>query len=107
MPVTQPVGLIDGVMQDTLAFRGERYLHRRGDALPDGDARFNLFADGFARPQQAPDQSLVFPQEAQQQVFGFDVGAAVLAGFVPGEEDRAPRLLSEALEHGLTLFSIQ
>src|SRR6266849_5599996 len=101
--VAQPLGLFSGAVQDALALLAERHLHRGGDALADGDARFDLLADRFdrpVRPQEAVRQGFVFPHQAQQQVFGFDVRAAVLARLVPREEDHPPSFLCVAFKHG-------
>jgi hypothetical protein len=51
------------------------------------------------RAQEAVGQSLVFAQQAQQQVLGLDIRRAKLAGLVPREEDHATRLLCIAFEH--------
>src|SRR5450631_777185 len=45
------------------------------------------------------DHGVVLAQQAQQQVLGFDVRRAELAGLIARKEDHAPRLFGIALEH--------
>src|SRR5713101_6188313 len=100
--VVQAVGLFRGIFQDAVAFLAQRNLNRSGNALADGDALFDFFADGFNRAvgaEKAVGQGLVFAQQPQQQVFGLDVRAAVLRGFVAREENHAPRLFRVAFKH--------
>src|SRR5215813_11482581 len=49
--------------------------------------------------QKAVGQGLVFAQQAQEQVFGLNIGRAELAGFIPRKKDYAPCLFCVALEH--------
>ena len=100
--VAQPLGFFGAVGQHALAFVAEGQVHRSGDLLADGGVSFDLLADGFHRrvgTQEPVGQRLVFPQQAQQQVFRLDVRAAELAGLVAREKDHPPRLLRVSLEH--------
>jgi hypothetical protein len=45
----QALGFFRGEVQDALALLAERHFDGRGNALADGDARFDLFADGLDR----------------------------------------------------------
>src|ERR1035438_10902409 len=45
------------------------------------------------------DHGVVLAQQPQQQVLGFDIRRAKLAGLIPRKEDHAPRLFRIALEH--------
>ena len=106
--VPEPFGFFGGVVQDALAFLAQRDFHRGGDALAHGDARFDFLADGFdraVRAQKSVGQRLVFAQQAEQQVLGLDVRAAVLARLVPREKDHAPCLLCIAFKHGSPTLS--
>ena len=63
---------------------------------------FDLFPDRFhggVRPQEAVRQRLVLAQQPQQQMLGFDVRAAELAGFISREKDYPPRLFRVSLKH--------
>ena len=63
---------------------------------------FDLFADRFNRgmgTQKAVGECLVFAQQAQQQVFGFDIWRTELAGFVTSKKDYSPRLFCVAFKH--------
>src|SRR5262245_35975464 len=44
-------------------------------------------------------QGFVLAQQAQEQVFGLDVGGAELAGLITRKKDYAPRLFCIPLEH--------
>src|SRR5579859_2790178 len=49
--------------------------------------------------QEAIGESLVFPQKAQKQMFGLNIGAAVLASFISREKNHAASLLCIAFKH--------
>src|SRR5580693_8792406 len=55
------------------------------------------------RAQEAVGQRLVFAQQPQQQVLGFYIRRAELAGLIPRKEDHAPCLLRIPFEHDLLL----
>ena len=77
--VPEALGLFGGEIQDALGFLAERHFHRRGDALADGDALFDLLADGFDRAvgtQETVGQRLVLAHQAEQQMLGLDVRAS-------------------------------
>ncbi len=98
----QALGLFGGEIQDALAFLAQRHFHGRGDALANGDARFDLFADGLdrsVRAQKSIGQRLVLAHQAEQQMLGLDVRAAVLAGLVPRKEYYATRFFRIAFKH--------
>ena len=100
--VVEPLGLFGAIRQHALALVAQRQIHRSGNLLANGGVPFDLLADGFhrrVRTQEAVGQRLVFPQQAQQQVFGLDVRAAELAGLVAREEDHPPRLFRVTLKH--------
>ncbi len=100
--VIQPFGLFRAISQNALAFVAEGQIHGSGNLLADGGVPFDLLADRFhrgVRTQETVRQRLVFAQQAEQQVFGFDVGAAELAGLVAREKDHSSRLLRVSLEH--------
>jgi hypothetical protein len=62
----------------------------------------NLLADGFdgdAGEMKAFEEELVFAEQAEEEMLGFDVGRAVLAGFVTRREEGAAGLLGVAFEH--------
>ena len=108
--VPEPLGLFGGEIQDALALLAQRHFHGRGDALANGDARLDLLAnrlDRAVRPQKAVGQRFVLAHQAEQQMLGLDVRAAVLAGLVPSEEDHAPGLFRIAFKHGSALFSLR
>ena len=86
-----------------LAFLAEGHFDRRGDALANGDARFDLLANGLDRAvgtQKTIGQGLVLAHQAEQQMLRLDVGAAVLAGLVTREKYHATSLFCVAFKHG-------
>src|SRR4029077_3568297 len=77
--------------------------------LANRDARFNLFANGLDRallPQKSVRQRLVLAHQAEQQMLGLDVRAAILAGFVPRKKYDASRLFRIPFEHVSSLLPL-
>src|SRR2546429_3451465 len=73
----------------------------------DLDARLNLFTNGFDRAllaQEAVGQSFVLAHQAKQQMLRFNVGTAILAGFVSCKKDDATRFLCIPFEHVSSLL---
>ena len=100
--VGKPLGLLGRVSQHPFALVAQGQIDRRRNFFTDRRARFDLLADRFHRrvgSQEAVGKSLVLSDEPQQQVFGFNVGTAELAGFVAREENYSARLLRVAFEH--------
>ncbi len=98
----ETLGFFAGHIEDALALRAERHFHRSRNALANRDAGFDLFADGFDRsllPQEAIGQRFVLAHQAEQQMLGLDVRAAVLAGFVSRKENNASRFFCIPFEH--------
>ena len=109
VPVAEALGFFGGEIQDALGFLAERDFHGRGDALANGDALFDLFADGLdgaVGTQKTIGQCFVLAHQAEQQVLGLDVRGTVLAGFVARKKYDASCLLSVAFKHGSTRFSL-
>ncbi len=100
--VIQALGFFGAIRQHTLALMAQRKIDRRRNFLPDRGVPFDLLSDGIhgrVRPQKPVGQLLIFTQEPEQKMLGFDVRAAELARFVPCEEDNAPRLFRITLKH--------
>ena len=105
--VAQALSFFGGHIQDALALGAKGNFDRGGDALADGDAGFNLFAnrfDGALLTQEAVGQGLVLAHQAEQKMLGFDVRAAVLAGFVPRKKYDASRFFRIPFEHVSSLL---
>ena len=102
--VVQALGFFGPIGEHALAFVAERQIDRGGNLFPNGGVPFDLLADGLhrrVRTQKAVRQRLVLAQQAQQQVFRFDIRTAELAGLIPGEENHPSRLLRVSLKHGI------
>ena len=100
--VRKPLGFFGRVGEHALALVRERKVDGGRNLLAHGGVLFNLFADGFDRSvgtKEAVGQRLVFAQQSQQEMFGFDIWRAKLAGLVACEKDNATRLLGVAFEH--------
>ena len=100
--VREPLGLFRRHIKDALAFLTERDFYRRGNALANRDARFDLFAnalDGALLPQEAVGQGFVLAHQAEQQMLRLNVRTAVLASFVACEEYDASRFFCIPFEH--------
>jgi hypothetical protein len=100
--VAQPLGFLRPVCQHALAFVAEGQVHAGGDLLADGGMSFDLLSNGLhggMRTQKTVRQRLVLSKQAQEEMFGLDVRAAKLAGFIPREENYSARLLRVSLKH--------
>src|SRR6266849_10478870 len=96
-------------IKDALALRAERHFDGGRDTLADGDAGFDLFAYRFDRallPQETVCQDFVLAHQAEQQMLGLDVRAAILAGFVPCKKYDASRFLCITFEHVSSLLPL-
>ena len=102
--VVQPLGFFRAIGQHALALVAQRQVDGSGNLLADRGVAFNLLADGFdggVRAQEPVGQRFVFAQQAEQQMFGFDIRTAELAGLVPREEDDPPRFFRITFKHWL------
>ena len=91
-----------------LALLAQRQVNRSRDFLARRRSSLNLFTDGLNRSvgaQKTVRQRLIFAQQSQQQVLGFDIGTAELAGFVTGEKDHATCLFRIPLKHSSSVLS--
>src|ERR1039457_194995 len=100
--MAQAFGFLRPVCQDALAFVAERQGHAGGKLLADGGGSFNLLSNGLhgsMRTQKSVCQRLVLAKQAEEQMFGLDVGTPELTGFIPRKEDHSARLLRVSLKH--------
>ena len=100
--VVQPLGFLGAIGEHALAFVAQRQVDGGGYFLAQRGMRFDLLANRFngrAGSQEAVGQRLIFPQQPQQQVFGFDARTAELAGFIAGEKDHPAGLFGIAFKH--------
>src|SRR5215469_1212856 len=105
--VAQALGLFRSHVQNALALRAEGDFNGSGNTLANGDARFNLFSNGFdgaLLAQETVSQGFVFAHQAEQQMLGLDIGAAILAGLVSGKKYYTTRFLCIAFEHVSSLL---
>src|SRR5215472_16125732 len=105
--VAQALGLFRSHVQNALALRAQGDFNGSGNTLANGDARFNLFSNGFdgaLLAQETVSQGFVFAHQAEQQMLGLDIGAAILAGLVSGKKDYTTCLLCIPFEHVSSLL---
>src|SRR5579859_893250 len=105
--VGQAFGLFGGIGQYPLAFLAEREFDGSRHLFPNGDVAFHLLSNRFngsVRTQETVGQGLIFAQQAEQQVLGFDIRASELAGLISGEEDDTPGFFSVSLEHSSSVL---
>src|ERR1022692_751115 len=100
--VIEALGLFGAIGQDALAFVAQRQIHGGGNLFANGGMAFDLLANGFdgrVRPQEAVGKGLVLAQQAQEQMLGFNIRTAELAGLIAGEKDHPPGLLRITFKH--------
>ena len=100
--VIEPLGFFRAIGQHALALVAQREIDGRGNLLPNGGVPLDLLADGIHRGVRAEEpvgQRLILPKQTQQQVLGFDVRAAELAGLIPREKDHPACFLRVAFKH--------
>jgi hypothetical protein len=102
MLMRKTFGLFGRVCQNPFTFVAEGKIDGSRHLLADGRVAFDLLADRFHRrvgAQEPVGQGLVFSQQPEQQVFGFNIRRAELAGLIPGKKDNAPGFLRVAFKH--------
>ena len=100
--VAKAFGFLRRIAQNAFALRAQRHLDGSGDALTRSNLRFDFLANGPRSAfhlQEAPDIGLILAQKSKKDMLRLDMGAAVLAGFVTGEENYAAGLFRKAFEH--------
>src|SRR5579863_2623747 len=109
MLMAKTLRFLGRIVQDALAFLAQGHFHGGGDALANGNARFDLLADRFdgaMSAQKTIGEGLVFTHQAEQKMLGFDVRTPVLTGLIAREKDYAAGLFRIAFKHGSALFSL-
>ena len=100
--VGEPLGLFRRVGEHALALVAQRQVHRGGDLLADCRVRLNLLADRIdrrVRSQEPVGERLVLADQAEEEMLGFNVRTAELAGLVACEEYNPASFLGIAFKH--------
>jgi len=100
--VVEPLGLLRAIRQHALALMAQRQVDGSRHFFAQRGVRLDLLTNGFdgrARTEEAVGQRLIFPQQSQQQVFGFDTRTAELAGFITGKKDYTARFFGITFKH--------
>src|SRR5690349_17340078 len=98
----QSFRLLVGIGEDAFALVRKRQVDRGRDLLANGRAPFNLFTNALDRrgiTKEPVGQVLVFTDESQQQMFGFNRGATELTGLVPSEENNPTSSFRISFKH--------
>ena len=102
VPVIQALRLFGGIRQNAFALIRKRQIDGGRNFFTNRGPALDLFADTFdggVISQEAVGQVLVFADQSQKQMLGFNGGASELAGFIASEEDDPPCSLSISFEH--------
>ena len=103
MLVLEPVGLLGGRIERSLALVGKGKVHGSGDLLANERAAFDFLSNavdgGIGLWEEPVGQVLVFPDQPEQEVLGLDVRTAKLTRFVAREEYYAASLFRIFFEH--------
>src|SRR5260370_13040617 len=105
--VIELFGFLGAISEYAFALVTQRHIHRRRYLFADRGVSLDLRPNGIhssLRPEESIRQRFIFPQNTQQQMFGFDVRTAKLAGLVPSEKNCLTRLLGIAFKHRLCRF---
>lgn len=101
-------GFLGGKGENAFARLAQREIDGSGHPFDGRVVPFDFTADPFGECRRGPQQSigrpLSFALEGEQQMFGFNLATAQLAGFKAGEEDGSPGTLGIALEHIRTVL---
>ena len=100
--VGEPLGLFRRVGEHALALVAQRQVHRGGDLLADRRMRLDLLADRIdrrVRTQESVGERLVLADQAEEEMLGFNVRTAELAGLVACEEYNPASFLGIAFKH--------
>src|SRR5262249_46011968 len=102
MAMIQPLCLFSGIRKNPPTLHREWQVNRRRNSFMNGVSCFNLLSNAVDRrmiSEKTIDQVLVFPNQPQQQVLGFDRPTTELAGLVTSEEDHSARSFCVAFKH--------
>src|SRR5215813_860439 len=102
MAMIQPFCLFSGIRKNPPTLQRKWQIYRRRNSFMDGDSCFNLLSNAVDRRmilEKTIDQVLVFANQPQQQVLGFDRHTTELARLVTSEKDYSPRSFCVAFKH--------
>src|SRR6478672_532617 len=94
MVMIRPLSFFSCICKNPLALHRKRQVDRRRHSFTDRGSAFNLFSNAFDRSiisEKTIGQDLVFANQSQQQVLGFDRYTAELTGLITSKENRSPR----------------
>src|SRR6516164_1002716 len=109
MPMIETLCFFGRIRKNALTFVRKREIYRGRNFLANRSSTFNFLANALDRrmiSQETIGQILIFPDQAQQQVLGFNRRATELARFVASEEYDPPCSLSVSFEHNLLILSV-
>src|SRR5215510_5610725 len=108
VPMIQPLRLFGSVGKDAFTFVRKRKIDRRRDFLPNRGSTLDLLPNAFDRgmiSKETISQILIFADQSEKHMLGFDRRAPELAGFIAGEEYDPSCSLGISFEHSLLILS--
>src|SRR5207245_7721557 len=108
VPVIQTLRFFGSVGKDAFTFVRKRKIDRRRDFLANRGSTFDLLPNAFDRrmiSKETISQILVFADQSEKQMLGFDRRASELASFIAGEEYDPSCSLGISFEHSILLVS--
>src|SRR5207244_6680796 len=106
--VTKPLRLFGSVGKDAFTFVRKRKIDRRRDFLSNRGSTFDLLPNAFDRrmiSKETISQILIFADQSEKQMLGFDRCAPELASFIACEEYDPSCSLVISFEHNLLILS--
>src|SRR5262245_19211044 len=102
MSMIQALCLFSGIRKNPPTLQRKRQVYGGRDLFTDGHSCFDFLTNALSGGrtfQETIGQVLVFSQQSEKQVLGFDRHAAELAGLITSEEDHSPRSFCVAFKH--------
>src|SRR5438552_13094182 len=104
VPVIQTLRLFGSVGKDTFTFVRKRKIDRRRDFLANRGSTFDLLPNTFDRRMISKEtirQILIFADQSEKQMIGFDRRAPEMASFIAGEAYDRSCSVSIAFKHNM------
>src|SRR5205809_3227640 len=108
VPVIKPLRFFGSVGNDAFTLVRKSKIDRRRDFLANRGSTFDLLPNAFDRRMISKEticQILIFADQSEKQMLGFDRRAPELASFIAGEEYDPSCSLGISFEHNLLILS--
>src|SRR5437870_12290178 len=108
VPVIKPLRLFGSVGKDAFTFVRKRKIDRRRDFLANRGSTFDILPTAFDRrmiSKETISQILIFADQYEKHMLGFDRRAVGLASLIAGEEYEPSCSVGISFEHRLVMLS--